>query len=75
MVENENKVFKKINEEQNKIIEEKTSKELEFEKTIRDMKNKEREYKTTLEIKKKNYEYLENYLQTMKIRKNYMIRN
>ena len=65
LVENENKAFKKINEEQNKIIEEKTSKELEFEKIIRDMKNKEREYKTTLEIKGKNYEYLENYLQTI----------
>ena len=65
LVENENKAFKKINEEQNKIIEEKTSKELEFEKIIRDLKNKEREYKTTLEIKRKNYEYLENYLQTI----------
>ena len=66
LVENENKSFKKINEEQNKIIEEKNSKELEFEKTIRDMKNKEREYLTQLEIERKKYKYLENYLETFK---------
>lgn len=66
LVENENKPFKKINEEQNKIIEEKNSKELEFEKTIRDMKNKEREYLTQLEIERKKYKYLENYLETFK---------
>ena len=66
LVENENKPFKKINEEQNKVIEEKNSKELEFEKTIRDMKNKEREYLTQLEIERKKYKYLENYLETFK---------
>ena len=64
LVENEIKAFKKITEEQNKIIEEKNSKELEFEKIIRDMKNKEREYLITLEIERKNYNILENYLQT-----------
>ena len=64
--ENENKPFKKINEEQNKVIEEKNSKELEFEKRKRDMKNKEREYLTQLEIERKKYKYLENYLETFK---------
>ena len=64
LVENEIKAFKKITEEQNKIIEEKNSKELEYEKIIRDMKNKEREYLITLEIERKNYNILENYLQT-----------
>ena len=66
LVENENKPFKKINEEQNKIIEEKNSKELEFEKIIRDMRNKEREYIISLEIERKKYKYLENYLETFK---------
>ena len=64
LVENENKSFKKINEEQNRIIEEKNRKELEFEKIIRDMKNKEREYLITLEIERKKYKNLEKYLQT-----------
>ena len=63
LVENENKFLKKINEDQLKIIEEKNSKELEFEKIIRDMKNKEREYLNILEIERKNYKNLEQFLE------------
>lgn len=63
LVENENKFLKKINEDQLKNIEDKNSKELEYEKIIRDMKNKEREYLNILEIERKNYKYLEKFLE------------
>ena len=54
-----------IESEKNKIIDENNIKNLEFENTIRDMKNKEREYLTALAIEREKYKNLENYLVTL----------
>ena len=48
-------------DEYNRILEEKDSKEIILEKTIRELKNKEREYLNVIEIEKKKYETLQNY--------------
>ena len=56
-----NSVQKKF-DEYNRILEENQSKEINLEQTIRDLKNKEREYLKEIEIKKKRYETLEQYL-------------
>ena len=65
ILENEKQaIIAKNNEEKNKIIEEKINKELELQNSIRDIKNKEKEYITALEIEKKKYKNLENYLET-----------
>ena len=60
--EKEKKSMQKKFDEYNRILEEKQSKEINLEQTIRDLKNKEREYLKEIEIKKKRYETLEQYL-------------
>ena len=59
--ENEKKNIQKKIEEYNRILEEKDSKEINLEQTIRDLKNKEREYLNRLDIEKKRYDTLEKY--------------
>ena len=59
--ENEKKNFRTKFDEYNKILEEKNSKEINMEQTIRELKNKEREYLNLLEIEKQRYETLEKY--------------
>ena len=60
---NEKKINQKKFEEYNRILEEKDNKIIDFEKSTREMKNKEREYLNLLEIEKKRYETLEYYFQ------------
>ena len=59
--ESEKKNIQKKIEEYNRILEEKDSKEINLEQTIRDLKNKEREYLNLLDIEKKRYDTLEKY--------------
>ena len=65
--ENEKKLNQKKLEEYIHIIEEKDNKIIDFEKSLREMKNKEREYLNLLEIEKKRYETLEKYFQNYEI--------
>ena len=65
--ENEKKLNQKKLEELIHIIEEKDNKIIDFEKSLREMKNKEREYLNLLEIEKKRYETLEKYFQNYEI--------
>ena len=60
--EREKKCLQKKIDEYNRILEEKENKIIDLEQTIRDLKNKEREYLKEIEIGKKRYETLEQYL-------------
>ena len=60
--EKEKKCLQKKIDEYNHILEEKENKIINLEQTIRDLKNKEREYLKEIEIGKKRYETLEQYL-------------
>ena len=60
--DNINSVFENEN---NKIIDKNNCKIIEFENSIRDMKNKEREYLTAIEIEKEKYKNLEKYIETL----------
>jgi hypothetical protein len=59
--DNINAVFENEN---NRIIDKNNCKTIEFENSIRDMKNKEREYLTAIKIEKEKYKNLEKYIET-----------